>query len=88
MIKQELLDAVVARIESGEINEQNVAALRSEFPGTHFTWCMDDDIGMEKPVVERPAFNLYLVDGQVHCLKLTTDMNAASGIVIAEVIEA
>lgn len=87
MIKQEVLDAVIARLESGEINEQNVATLRAEFPGTHFTWCMEDDIGLEEPVVERSAFNLYLVDGQAHCLKLTSDMNAASGIVIAEVIE-
>lgn len=84
MIPQQVLDAVVARIESGDIGEQNMIQLRSEFPGIHFTWCMDDDIGMEEPVVERDRFNLYLVDGQGHCLKLTTDRDAANGIVIAE----
>jgi len=87
LISQQLLDAVISRIESGDIDEQNMVLLREEFPGIHFTWCMDDDIGMEQPVVERDRFNLYLVDGQVHCLKLTTDMNAAGGIVIAELSE-
>lgn len=84
MITQQVLDDVIARIESGDISEQDMVRLRSEFPGIHFTWCMDDDIGMEPPVMERDRFNLYLVDGQAHCLKLTTDMNTASGIVIAE----
>jgi len=84
LITQQVIDAVISRIEPGDINEQNMVRLREEFPGIHFTWCMDDDIGMEEPVVERDRFNLYLVDGQVHCLKLTTDRDAASGIVIAE----
>lgn len=87
MIEPSLLEAVAARVESGEIHAQNVAVLREAFPGTHFTWCMEDDIGMEQPVAERAGFNLYLVDGQAHCLKLTTDMNSASGIVIAELID-
>jgi len=84
LIGQEIIDAVVSHVEAGEIDESNISQLRSEFPGIHFTWCMDDDIGMEQPVVERDRFNLYLVDGQAHCLKLTTDMDAANGIVIAE----
>lgn len=87
MITQELLEAVAQRIEAGEINEQNLDSLRADYPGTHFTWCMEDDIGVEQPVLERQGFSLYLVNGQGHCLTLTTDMNAAGGIVIAEVIE-
>jgi len=84
LITQQVIDAVVDRIESGDIGEQDMVRLRSDFPGIHFTWCMDDDIGMEEPLVERDRFNLYLVDGQGHCLKLTTDREAANGIVIAE----
>jgi len=48
---------------------------------------MDDDIGSEQPLLEREQFNLYLVNGQAHCLKLTTDPAVANGVVIAEVVE-
>lgn len=91
MIEQSTIDAIVARveagIETGEIDEGTVSQLRGEFPGLHFTWCMDDDIGGEEPLLERKRFNFYLVDGEGHCLKLTTDPAKANGVVIAEVID-
>jgi len=87
LIEQATIDAIVARVEGGEIDEVCVSQLRSEFPGLHFTWCMDDDIGAEEPLLERERFNFYLVDGEGHCLKLTTDLARANGVVIAEVID-
>jgi hypothetical protein len=48
---------------------------------------MDDDIMVNaKPVVERPRFNIYLVNSSDHCSVLSNDPEAASGIVLAEVI--
>lgn len=87
MISQATMDAIVARVESGDIDEQSMAALRVEFPGLHFTWCMDDDIGSDQALLEREGFNLYLVNGEKHCLSLTTDPSIANGVVIAEVID-
>lgn len=36
-----------------------------------------------RPVLERPGFNLYLINGSKHCLNLTTDPDVAIGVVIA-----
>lgn len=58
--------------------------LRETFPGIHFTVCGEDDI---PPRLAAAAGNerceLYYIDGSEHCLKLTADAAAASGIVVA-----
>jgi hypothetical protein len=68
------------------VDDAVVSGLRKAFPDLHFTYCMDDDVGAAKPVVEREAFNLYLIDGREHCLCLTNDHDVATGLVVAEVI--
>ena len=35
----------------------------------------------------RTGLNVYLVDGRNHCLKLTETLEAATGLVLAEVLE-
>lgn len=87
MISPELLESIALAIDSQPLNESVVAVLRGDYPGIHFTYCLDDDVGNHQPALETPAFNLYLVDGREHCLCLTRDYKHASGIVIAEVIE-
>ena len=87
MIAQETIDAIVNRVEAGDIHEHNISSLREAFPGLHFTWCMDDDVGSEKPLLQRDGFNVYLVNGQGHCLTLTNDLGLASGVVIAEIVD-
>jgi len=87
MIAQTTIDTIVSRVEAAVLDEQIASSLRSEFPDLHFTFCMDDDIGSEEPLLEKEQFNLYLVNGEGHCLKLTTDPALANGVVIAEVIE-
>lgn len=67
--------------------EQSLAELRARHPDVHFTYCMDDDIGHYRPYLERPSFNIYLVDGREHCLKFTTELEGATGLVLAEVIQ-
>lgn len=61
------------------------AALRSQFPGVHFTFCSEDDITSRCPAVgEAGDYILYLVTGASgHCLSLTNDMAAATGLVVA-----
>lgn len=87
MISQALIDDVIRRAEEGVLDDTLIGRLRNAHPGIHFTWCMDDDIMVNaKPLVERPRFNLYLVNSSDHCSVLTNDCESASGIVLAEVI--
>ena len=87
MITPEQLQAIATEIAAQPLNENVIGTLRSEYPGIHFTYCMEDDIPNHEPLLEFPGFNLYLVDGREHCLCLTRNYEHASGIVIAEVLD-
>jgi hypothetical protein len=87
MITPEQLHAIAAKIGEQTLSESVISALRSEYPGIHFTYCMEDDIPNHEPLLECPGFNLYLVDGREHCLCLTRNYEHASGVVIAEVLD-
>ncbi|MBE0434452.1 MAG: hypothetical protein IBX56_01460 [Methylomicrobium sp.] len=87
MITPELAGAIAATVENEGVDETVIGRLRADHPGIHFTWCLDDDIPNHEPVLERPGFNLYLVDGRDHCLCLTQDWTHASGFVVAEIID-
>lgn len=87
MIEQSLVDRVIAQAETGVLDEALIGRLRAEYPGVHFTLCMDDDIvDIARPVAGGDLFNLYLVNSSDHCSVLTNDLAAASGIVLAEII--
>ena len=66
--------------------QANLSVLRQQYPNIHFTYCMDDDLPNNKPVIEHTDFNLYLIDGREHCLCLTNNYEVATGIVVAEII--
>ncbi len=87
MIPPERLDQVVRIVESAGLNDQTVGALRQALKDMHLTYCMDDDVGVREPVRRADGFNVYLVDGRGHCMQFTSDMAAATGIVLAEVDE-
>lgn len=88
MISVEQTEQFAALIEQQlPLDEAVVSGLRKSFPDYHFTYCMDDDIVTGKPVIERDAFKLYLIDGREHCLCLTNDHDVATGVVVAEVAE-
>ena len=87
MISDAVIDDVVANLRAEGVGEQTVMALRAKWPGLHFTYCMDDDIVATQPVRRADAFNIYLVDAHAHCLTMTDDPDAATGLVIAERLE-
>jgi hypothetical protein len=86
MIMAEELDAVVQAVELNGLSDAVLTQLRAQFPGKHFTWCMDDDINNGRPVVSRAGFAVYLVNSSDHCSVLTLDMASASGYVLAEIL--
>jgi hypothetical protein len=70
----------------GDLDDGGAARqlLREAFPGFQFPLCSEDDIVDElEPVGETPAFRLYFLDGQGHCLRLTSDAVSATGVVLA-----
>jgi hypothetical protein len=86
MITAEQTQEIAAKIAALGVDETTVSALRQQYQAMHFTYCMDDDLPNNTPIVEHESFNLYLIDGREHCLCLTNDFDAATGIVVAEII--
>ncbi|WP_036254563.1 DUF6129 family protein [Methylobacter sp. BBA5.1] len=86
MITVEQTREIAEKIAQMGVDEIALSALRQEYPGVHFTYCMDDDLPNNEPVLERDDFNIYLVDGRDHCLCLTNNHDVATGIVVAEII--
>ena len=84
MIETETIENISEQIKNLGVSEQTVSELRTKWPKLHFTYCMDDDICGPKPFYESDVYNLYLVDGQDHCMKFTTNQETATGLVIAE----
>jgi hypothetical protein len=87
VIATDTLQQIYQRIQTEGVREEILSVLRQDYPDLHFTWCMDDDVGPAKAVMEATDFNLYLIDGREHCLCLTNDADVATGVVVAEIIE-
>jgi hypothetical protein len=78
------LDAIADAVGDRALDDALLADLRERFPSLHLTLCGDDDVPARLPaVLERPGFNLYLVNGSEHCLSLTNDPDVAIGVVLA-----
>ncbi len=84
MITERLLDQVTAVVAREGLSEATVSRLRQSFNGSHFTYCMDDDIYTGKAYRQCQGYNIYLVSSQDHCSVLTNDAERASGVVLAE----
>jgi hypothetical protein len=87
MINAETIAAIAAQLEGLGLSGQSIAGLRASYPKIHFTHCMDDDVGVHQPYCSQPGYNIYLVDGREHCMKFTTEISHATGLVLAEVSE-
>ncbi|MGB0684401.1 MAG: hypothetical protein ACPGOV_16975 [Magnetovibrionaceae bacterium] len=86
MITDATFDAVEAFIAKNGIDTDKVRQLRQDLGGDlTLTYCMDDDVCGPKPIREYDTFNLYLVDASDHCISFTPSIEAATGLVIAEV---
>lgn len=75
------LDAVAAAVrENAELG-----ALRTRFPDLHFTECGEDDVPARvKPTAEAGDHLLYLIVNTGHCISFTSEIEAATGLVVAQ----
>lgn len=86
MVAESLLPDVLARVaeNSRQPDEELARLLRGSFEGVHFSVCRDDDMPPRVPFVVENAFcRLYYVKSGDHCVSLTTDSAAATGLVVA-----
>ena len=86
MIEASLLSRVLEQVTShaSDLADTLVTHLRKTFPGIHFSICNDDDMPPRLQHVVGNAFcRLYYVDSADHCLRLTTDAESATGLVVA-----
>ena len=86
MIDQALMTSVMAVMEErpDDSTETLLQVLREKFPGIHFSLCSDDDVPPKlSPAAECKYCCLYYVDSGGHCLRLTNDPEAATGLVVA-----
>jgi hypothetical protein len=59
-----------------------VAALRQRFPQLSWTLCDATDV-TEAPFRSYPRFDLHLLDRADHCVRITTEPEKATGLVVA-----
>ncbi len=87
MIASDTLARIADRVSAIGCDESSLPTLRDEFDPVHFSYCMDDDVVGPGPAYSGAGFNLYLIDACEHCLKLTSSLDSATGVLLAEVIE-
>ncbi len=87
MITPRQINDIAHLAETLGVDYAALAHLRQVYPGLYFTHCLDDDINDVEPVLRGAGINLYLVDGRQHCLRLTEDFQAATGVVLAVAAE-
>lgn len=86
MIEASLLDKVIAQVamHAPDLGDALLTHLRKTFPGIHFSLCSDDDMPPRLTAAASSTFcSLYYVDSANHCLSLTNDAEAATGLVVA-----
>lgn len=86
MITPETLALVSAKVAELGATETGRDALRQAWPDIHFTVCSEDDVPARlTPAVSGQGFALYLVSGAQHCVGFTNHLEAATGLVLAQV---
>lgn len=86
MIQNLMLTQVLEQVASrfNEPEEALVSYLRQSYPGTIFSVCSDNDMPPRMHAVAGNSFcRLYYIDSGEHCLSLTNDAEAATGLVVA-----
>jgi len=84
MIAPSVLDEILVFVNAQGGSADVVPKLREQWASIHFTHCLEDELCLEKPVREGDTANVYVVDGSEHCMKITSDPDFATGVLIAE----
>lgn len=79
----------LVQVGEATLLDARAASLRQRFPDLHFTECSEDDVSpLYQPALSVERYDLYMISGSTgHCLALTNDLDAATGIVIAAKVD-
>lgn len=83
-LSTEALRQIEALLTTAATAAGSIAELRRTFPGLSFTRCDASDLDSEVPILETPRFSLYLIDAHDHCVRITSDLTRATGLLVAE----
>ena len=83
-ITADALDQIRTLLEGDASAAERIASLRKAFPGVSLTRCDASDMDTETPVLETADFDVYLIDTSEHCARITTQPEAATGLIVAE----
>jgi hypothetical protein len=83
-LTDEGLKQIQSLLESEAPASDRVASVRQAFPNLSLTRCDASDMDTETPVLETSAFNVYLLDTSEHCVRITRNPAAATGLIVAD----
>jgi hypothetical protein len=83
-LTSEALDTLRAILESEAPAAERYAGVRQNFPAISLTRCDASDMDAETPALETAEFAVYLIDTSEHCVRLTLDPAAATGLIVAQ----
>lgn len=80
----EALTQIRGMLESSAPAAERCAEVRRSFPGLSVTRCDASDMDAESPAFETSEFAVFLIDTREHCVHLTLDPGAATGVIVAQ----
>jgi hypothetical protein len=80
----EALDSIRTLLESAAPAAERYASVRQNFPGISLTHCDASDMDADAPAFETAEFAVYLIDTSEHCVRLTLNPAAATGLIVAK----
>ena len=83
-ISADALQQIRSLLEGDGSAAERIASLRKSLPGVSLTRCDASDMDAETPVLETAGFDVYLIDTSEHCVRITTQPEAATGLIVAE----
>ena len=83
-ISESLLAQIAAAVASHGFEKAGRSAVQQQFADIKLTYCLLDEMGPNQPFHEYEGFALFLVGSSDHCLSLTSSLEDATGVVIAE----
>lgn len=78
------IDQIRSLLEGEGSASERIANLRKAFPGISLTRCDASDMDNETPALQVGNFDVYLIDTSEHCVRITTQPEAATGLIVAE----
>lgn len=84
MISDSIVEAIAAAVARSGFDKAGRSAVQQEFADIKLTYCLLDEMGPKDPFREYEGFALFLVGSSDHCLSLTSSLEDATGVVIAE----